>query len=128
MLPSLSQVYLLFLNEIDITVKPCLMPTSLQRPLFFCPGRQKTLSTMATSLQRPLSMATGPNVAIVERFNCTCKNQRFRSAGKWKQPLFLQHCALHKFHMIEGQNTHDQIPSYAFHSFLVEVQTNPTHA
>ena len=31
-------------------------------------------------------------------------------------------------HMIEGQNTHDQIPSYAFHSFLVEVQTNPTHA
>ena len=73
-------------------------------------------------------MATGPNVAIVERFNCTCNNQRFRSAGKWKQPLFLQHCALHKFHMIEGQNTHDQIPSYVFHSFLVEVQTNPTHA
>ena len=95
---------------------------------FFRPGGQKSpyidSCSMATSLQWPLAQ----KVAIVERFNCTCNNQRFRSAGKWKQPLFLQHCALHKFHVIEGQNAQDQIPSYAFHSFLVEVQTNPTHA
>ena len=32
--------------------------------------------------------------------------------------------ALRKFHVIEGQNARDQIAFYAFHSFLVEVQTN----
>ena len=32
--------------------------------------------------------------------------------------------ALRKFHVIEGQNTRDHIAFYAFHSFLVEVQTN----
>ena len=33
-------------------------------------------------------------------------------------------CALRKFHMTDGQNVHDQIALYAFHSFLVEVQMN----
>ena len=32
--------------------------------------------------------------------------------------------ALRKFHVIEGQNARDQIAFFAFHSFLVEVQTN----
>ena len=32
--------------------------------------------------------------------------------------------ALRKFHVIEGLNARDQIAFYAFHSFLVEVQTN----
>ena len=32
--------------------------------------------------------------------------------------------ALCKFHVIEGQNARDQIVFFAFHSFLVEVQTN----
>ena len=32
--------------------------------------------------------------------------------------------ALCKFHVIEGQNARDQIALFAFHSFLVEVQTN----
>ena len=32
--------------------------------------------------------------------------------------------ALRKFHVREGQNARDQIAFYAFHSFLVEVQTN----
>ena len=32
--------------------------------------------------------------------------------------------ALRKFHVIEGQNARDQIAFYAFHSLLVEVQTN----
>ena len=122
MLASLSQVYLLFLNEIDITVKPWLMATSLQWPLFSFPVDKKVHTL--TLVQWPVAQ----KVAIVERFNCTCNNQRFRGAGKWKQLLFLQHCALHKFHVIENQNAHDQSPSYAFHSFLVEVQTNPTHA
>ena len=50
--------------------------------------------------------------------------------------LLLQRCALRKFHVtdvktrvirlhvIEGPNTRDQIAFCAFHSFLVEVQTN----
>ena len=50
--------------------------------------------------------------------------------------LLLQCCALHKVYVIDGQNTHDQISSdqganasnqiafCAFHSFLLEVQTN----
>ena len=50
--------------------------------------------------------------------------------------LLLQLCALRKFHVTDGQNTRDQITSdegpnardqialCAFHSFLVEVQTN----
>ena len=32
--------------------------------------------------------------------------------------------ALCKFYVIEGQNARDQIAFFAFHSFLVEVQTN----
>ena len=32
--------------------------------------------------------------------------------------------ALRKFHVIEGQNARDQVTFFAFHSFLVEVQTN----
>ena len=32
--------------------------------------------------------------------------------------------ALRKFHVIEGQNARDQVAFFAFHSFLVEVQTN----
>ena len=35
--------------------------------------------------------------------------------------------ALRKFHVIEGQNARDQIAFYAFHSFLVEVQTNASY-
>ena len=50
--------------------------------------------------------------------------------------LLLQCFALRKVHVIDGQNTRDQITSdqgpnandqiafFAFHSFLVEVQTN----
>ena len=50
--------------------------------------------------------------------------------------LLLHHCALQKFHMTDCQNTRDQITRIespiasdqtafcAFHSFLVEVQTN----
>ena len=57
---------------------------------------------------------------------------------QWKMKmLLLQCCALRKFHMIDGPNTHDQMPSdiehphlsdqialCEFHSFQVEVQTN----
>ena len=51
------------------------------------------------------------------------------------QTLLLQCCALHKFHVTEDQNTRDQsrrgrsenIAFCAFHSYLVEVPTNPTY-
>ena len=39
----------------------------------------------------------------------------------------VQRCALHKFQVIEGQNERDQIAFYAFHSLLVEVQTNASY-
>ena len=38
--------------------------------------------------------------------------------------LLLQCCTLCKSHVIEGQNTCDQIAFCAFHTFLVQVQTN----
>ena len=37
--------------------------------------------------------------------------------------FFVQRCALRKF-LVIGQNAHDQIALYAFHSFLKEVLTN----
>ena len=53
------------------------------------------------------------------------------------QKLLLKHCSLPKFHatdgqnksmirlrVIEGRNMSDQGVFYAFHTFLVEVQTN----
>ena len=53
------------------------------------------------------------------------------------QKLLLKRCSLPKFHatdgqnmsmirlrVIEGPNTSDQVAFYAFHTFLVEVQTN----
>jgi len=74
----------------------------------------------------------------------TGNNQRIRSADdndRRSKCFLLQHCALRKFHVtdsenmcdqifvirfrvIEGPNVHDQIAFCAFHSFLVEVQTN----
>ena len=74
----------------------------------------------------------------------TSNNQRLRSANdndRRSKHFLLQCSALHKFHMtdsqnvhdqicvirfrvIEGPNAHDQIAFCAFHSFLVEVQTN----
>ena len=40
-----------------------------------------------------------------------------------KRPFF-NVGALRKFHVIEGQNARDQVAFFAFHSFLVEDQTN----
>ena len=57
-------------------------------------------------------------------------NQRLGSAGKFQAQnrRSKRSCSnagtLHKFHVKESQNVHDQIALYAFHSFLVEVQTN----
>ena len=45
------------------------------------------------------------------------------SDRRWKRSCF-NVGALRKFHVIEDQNARDQIAFYAFHSFLVEVQTN----
>ena len=78
----------------------------------------------------------------------TSNNQRLRSAGGYFYAFApslgctLRRCALRKFHVtdsqtcvirlrvIEGPKAHDQILFFAFHSFLVEVQTNAgyTHA
>ena len=77
-------------------------------------------------------------------YNYTSNNQRLRSANDNDQRakhFLLQSWALPKFHMtdiqnvhdqicvirfqvIEGPNAYNQIAFCAFHSFLVEVQTN----
>ena len=61
------------------------------------------------------------------------KRYRVRATTIEGQNALVYRCALRKFHVTVGQNTHDQIAFCAFHSFSVEVQTNPgyihaTHA
>ena len=41
----------------------------------------------------------------------TSNNQRLKSTGDNDRRFLLQHCPLHKFHMTDGQNMHDQITS-----------------
>ena len=64
------------------------------------------------------------------------KGQGVRGTLSEIQTLLLQRCALHKFHVTDGQNTgdqimrvesqnaHDQIAFCSFYSFLVKVQMN----
>jgi len=65
------------------------------------------------------------------------KTYRVRETTIKGQTLLLKRCALHKFRVTDGQNTRvirlrviegpnvrDQDVFYAFHTFLVEVQTN----
>ena len=47
-----------------------------------------------------------------------------QASGRCLKRPFFNVGALCKFHVIEGQNARDQIAFFAFHSFLVEVQTN----
>ena len=55
-------------------------------------------------------------------------NQRLESASEFQASVWMskRSCsysgALCKFHVIEGQNEHDQIVLYALHSFLVKIQ------
>ena len=67
-----------------------------------------------------------PNVKKAKSSN----NQRLVSTSELQtfdrrpKRSFFNVGALCKFHVIEGQNARDQIAFFAFHSFLVEVQTN----
>ena len=47
-----------------------------------------------------------------------------QTSDRWPKHSCFNVGALRKFHVIEGQNARDQVVFYAFHSFLVEVQTN----
>ena len=52
------------------------------------------------------------------------KRYRVRATTIAGQNALVYRCALRKFHVTVGQNTHDQIAFCTFHTFLVEVQTN----
>ena len=72
-------------------------------------------------------------------YSTSCKYKSHKKLKTWKRWLLVQRCALRKFHVTDGQNTRDQITSdrrskrawssafCAFHTFLVEVQTNAGH-
>ena len=47
-----------------------------------------------------------------------------QTSDRWPKRSCFNVGALRKFHVIEGQNARDQVAFFAFHSFLVEVQTN----